>query len=95
MLCGIFALSFLAGGVVNTIYADDNADLVLKRTGACKYYNEITYHDYTEVKEYCKDIKRVRDSQAAAAVSCEVYVHTYMNAIKLLNQSCIQLIHNL
>ena len=76
ILCGVFALSFLAGGVVNAIYADDNADLVLKRRELCEYVDEVTaYRDLTEFEEFCEDIKRVRDSQAAAAVSCEVYVH--------------------
>ena len=72
ILCGVFALSFLAGGVANAVYADDNADLVLKYREGCEFIND---YDFTELKEFCKDLKRVRDSQAAAAVSCEVYVH--------------------
>ena len=76
VMCSLLTLSFLAGGVANAIYADDNADLVLKRREACKFLNDYaTQFDYPKAREACKGIKRVRDFQAAAAVSYEEYVH--------------------
>ena len=76
VMCSLLALSFLAGGVANAIYADDNADLALKNREGCKLLNYFdTENHYPKAKKFCKDIKRVRDFQTAAAVSYEEHVH--------------------
>ena len=80
MLCGIFALSFLAGGVANAVYAADNAEIVDDTTHACELVRQ-QYSYLSELKDLCDDRERVRDSEAAAAVSCETYLQLCLSIL--------------
>ena len=60
-LCVVFGLSLFAGGVANAIYAANNAGSI---DDICDQFPDIT-------NDICDALRRVRDSEAAAAVSCE------------------------
>ena len=60
-LCVVFGLSLFAGGVANAIYAANN---VGNMHDICDQSPDIT-------NDICDALRRVRDSEAAAAVSCE------------------------
>ena len=57
-------MSLLAGGVANSVYASDNADAYDAIEPICDA-SGVT----SEVEDFCDDVKRLRDSEIAAAVS--------------------------
>ena len=57
--CVLFTLAFLAGGILNAIYASENGDL---RYGLCFGFN--TFDD-----EFCRHLERVIAAETASAVS--------------------------
>jgi len=67
LLCIIFGVCFLAGGIANAVYASDNADL----------YDDHCTGSLRDDIEICEDLETVYGSQAAATVSlgneCTVY----------------------
>ena len=60
-LCIVFALSLFAGGVANAIYAANNA----------RNMHDICDQSPDVTNDICDALRRVRDSEAAAAVSCD------------------------
>ena len=60
-LCVVFGLSLFAGGVANAIYAANNAGIIYD---ICDQSTDID-------NDICDAFRRVRDSEAAAAVSSE------------------------
>ena len=74
-LCVVFGLSMFAGGVANAIYAANNTVSI---DDTCDQSPDIT-------NDICDALRRVRDSEAAAAVSCESGINhmiaTYMFTI--------------
>ena len=60
----IFALGFFAGGVANAVYASDNADNYDEIENFCDLNNLPQ-----ETEDFCDDLRTVRDSEGAAAVS--------------------------
>ena len=85
MISGVFVLSLLSGGAASAAYASDNDDFYDNYETYCSgpYSNQ---NDYLE--NACNDIKTVRDSEAAAAVSYGVLlayiISTYMIVIMSL-----------
>ena len=68
----MFVLSLLSGGAANAAYASDNDDFYENYETTCSSSYIPSY-----VEDTCNDIIRVRDSEAAAAVSYEVLLaHT-------------------
>ena len=68
-LCIVFGLSLFAGGVANAIYAANNAETIDDISITCDQSTETT-------NDFCNAFKRVRDSEAAAAVSgCIKIIH--------------------
>ena len=76
----MFGLSLFAGGVANAIYAANNAGNI---RDICDQSTDIT-------NDICDALRRVRDSEVAAAVSCDkiiwdkphnIYIHTYIHTI--------------
>ena len=61
----IFALSLLAGGAANAAYSSENGD----------YYDNYESLCERAALDVCDDVKRVRDSEGAAAVSCGIHNH--------------------
>ena len=61
MISGLLTLSLLAGGVANSVYASDNADAYDQIEPFCDQNSQI--------EDFCDDVKRLRDSEIAAAVS--------------------------
>ena len=59
VLCILFVLSLLAGGIVNAVYASDNNAL----------FNEICTFEFAIPTESCEDFERVVATEAASAVS--------------------------
>ena len=57
----MFGLSLFAGGVANAIYAANNAGNI---HDICDQSTDIT-------NDICDALRRVRDSEVAAAVSCD------------------------
>ena len=57
-LCIVFALAFFSGGMANAVFANQNADNVDDTTFVCGYDLDA-----------CNDLKQVRDSEVATAVS--------------------------
>ena len=57
-LCVIFALGFFSGAVANAVFANENADNVDDVSFVCSHNLDA-----------CNDLKRVRDSEVATAVS--------------------------
>ena len=71
-LCVAFGLSLFAGVLANAIYAANNT---------------VSIHDTcdqsTDIANYiCDALRRVRDSEVAAAVSCENASYSYVYGIK-------------
>ena len=66
-LCIIFAIPIFAGGVINAVYAAENAKTVDNFDHICNHtdFNELP----DSTMEFCGALRRVRDSEAAAAVS--------------------------
>ena len=60
-LCIVFGLSLFAGGVANAIYAANNAGNM----------HDICDQSTDVINDICDALRRVRDSEAAAAVSCD------------------------
>ena len=60
-------LSLFAGGVANAIYAANNAETIDDISNTCDQSTDIN-------TDFCNAFKRVRDSEAAAAVSREIYI---------------------
>ena len=60
-LCVVFGLSLFAGGVANAIYAANNAGNM----------HDICDQSTDVINDICDALRRVRDSEAAAAVSCD------------------------
>ena len=66
-ISGGFALSMLGGAAANAAYSSDNANLLDRPR--CD-------NGRTTFKEYCDDVKTVRNAQGATAVSSLLqYVH--------------------
>ena len=63
MISGAFALFLLAGGSANAAYSSDNRDLNDDIERECENPGSRTFEDI------CDNLPRVRDSEAAAAVS--------------------------
>ena len=64
MISAVFVLSLLSGGAASAAYASDNDDFYDNYETICSSPYAVNY-----VEDTCNDIKRVRDSEAAAAVS--------------------------
>ena len=91
MISVVFILSLLTGAAASAAYSSDNDD----------FYNDFyVYDDYEDLctnlnlnqyEDICNDIIRVRDSEAAAAVSYEVLIaHTismYIIVVELNKRS--------
>ena len=60
--CAVFGLSLFAGGVANAIYAANNSNTIDDISVICNQPTDIS-------GDLCDALKRVRDSEAAAAVS--------------------------
>ena len=65
MLCVLFGISLLAGGISNAVYSSDNRDLYDDST--CSYRNG--YYIDNIVYDICDDLQTVYEAQDAAAVS--------------------------
>jgi len=63
-MSALFAVCLLAGGIANAIYGSENADKYDKVESLC-VMNGIP----SLLEELCEDLKRVRDTEIAAAVS--------------------------
>ena len=66
IISGLFTVSLLAGGAASAAYSSDNQDYYDDSEQRCE--NPVL----TDVEDICDDIPRVRDSEAAAAVSSRV-----------------------
>ena len=66
IISGLFAVSLLAGGAANAAYSSDNDDVYDDNEENC---NNPQLTRIREIEDICDDIPRVRDSEAAAAVS--------------------------
>ena len=64
-LCAVFGLSLFAGGVANAIYATNNAKTINDISDICDQATNIS-------SDLCGALERVRDSEAAAAVSSKL-----------------------
>ena len=73
-LCIVFGLSLFAGGVSNAIYAANNAETIDDISNICDQSTDIT-------TDFCNVFKRVRDSEAAAAVSREIKCVNNINVV--------------
>ena len=74
VISAVFVLSLLSGGAASAAYSSDNDDFYDDYASICKnrYANR-----YDIVEDTCNDIQRVRDSEAASAVSYEALLaHT-------------------
>ena len=59
-------MSLLAGGVANSVYASDNADAYDAIEPFCDAGD---IPSGVDLEDFCDDLKRLRDSEIAAAVS--------------------------
>ena len=66
MISALFVLSLLSGGAASATYASDNDDFYNDYEDLCTNQNA---NQFNFVEDVCNDIKRVRDSEAASAVS--------------------------
>ena len=62
----LFVIFLLYGAVSNASYSSDNDDFYNDFEGMC---TDSDFNQYDAVEDVCNDIKRVRDFQAATAVS--------------------------
>ena len=75
VLCILFGISLLAGGISNSVYSSDNRDDY--DNSLCSYTNR---YYVNVVDEVCDDLQTVYEAQAAAAVSLGSYCnHSYCN----------------
>lgn len=75
VVSGAFVVSLLVGGAASAADASDNDDFYDNYEATCSSPYLYLFADYVE--DFCNDIKTVRDSEAAAAVSHEVLLaHT-------------------
>ena len=58
--CVLCVLSFLAGGIINAVYASENGDL---------HFDLCFGFDSIEDDEFCRQLERVVAGEAASAVS--------------------------
>ena len=74
-LCVVFGLSLFARVVANAIYAANNT-VSITLYDICDQSTDIT-------NDICDALRRLRESEAAAAVSCEInhMITTYMHTI--------------
>ena len=59
IICVLFVLAFLAGGITNAIYASENGDL----------HFDLCFGFSTADVEFCNDLERVVAGEGASAVS--------------------------
>ena len=64
MISSVLAVSLLAGGVANAKYASDNAD----NYDDIEQFCELDGLN-SQAEDFCNDVKKLRDSEIAAAVS--------------------------
>jgi len=86
VIIGLLTLSLLAGGVANSVHASDNAHNFDENEPICDQ-SGIT----SQTENFCVDIKKLRDSEIAAAVSycrthapvtllyCIFFMHEFIN----------------
>ena len=75
VLCILFGISLLAGGISNSVYSSDNRDDY--DNSLCSYTNR---YYVNVVDEVCDDLQTVYEAEAAAAVSLGSYCnHSYCN----------------
>ena len=77
VVSGVFVVSLLIGGSVSAAYASDNDDFYDNYEATC---SSPYLADYVE--DICNDMKRVRDSEAATAVSYGVLLaYSYIQSV--------------
>ena len=64
MISSLLAVSLLAGGVANATYGSDNADNYDEIEPFCEQ-DDIN----SQLEDFCNDVKKLRDTEIAAAVS--------------------------
>ena len=77
----VFVIFMLSGGAASAAYASDNDDLYDDYETLCM--NTI-YNQYAFVENACNDLLRVRDAEAASAVSYGTLLVNVANKYKLV-----------
>ena len=89
MISVVFVISLLSGGAASAAYASDNADVYDNYESICE--SQLA-DQYDVLEDACNDIIRIRDSEAAAAVSykpCYQPSSYVLKSIKILIESNI------
>ena len=60
IICVLFVVAFLIGGILNAVYASENGDL---------HFDLCFGFDSVEDDEFCRQLERVIAGEAASAVS--------------------------
>jgi len=71
---GLLTLALLSGGIANAVYSSNSDDFYEDYEPLCEHPEA---GEISIVENFCDDLKRIRDSQAAAAVSCRMLLSTH------------------